>query len=943
MAFTKIVSPGIDTTGSYIVQELNTVGVVTAATVQVGSATTVHTTGIDLGSGNITSHNINSTGIITATSFVGPVTGNITGDITATSGTFSGNVSIAGTLTYEDVTNVDSIGIVTAQSGVHIDDSIVHIGDTDTKIRFPAANTITAETDGTEKLRITSAGKVGIGTNNPTGALTISKEGGATFTLQRDDTSTASNRTLGEIVFRGNDNSGSYEDCAKIRAMSDKGHSDGDKPTRLEFFTTPDNTATLVERLRITSEGLVGIGTDDPSVNDGTGLHIAGTSAGIKLQNLNNNDWAYIEYADESNTTKYIQGYRDASGLYAIRPGTSLNATPGISLDSSGKLGVGAVPAAWHTAASSSVIQVGSSVLFDFSSAQFDVGHNYYYDGSNYKFTTTGYAARMTFSKSDGSIRFWSLGTGNADANATVSEKMRISSAGNIGIGLIDPGTKLEVSGGQNQTANQFVDLFRIAANANNDSLDAEMQLNFGISASHTSTANRRARIQAITHAGTARELSLNPDGGYVGVGTDDPGTALHLLAADTYFTMQSSSASGNAGILFKDSSGTQNGVIFYDFDDDYLKFSTNDDTEALRINSAGNVTIGGKSYPAWNSTVDALTVGYAGVLYEDSYPVAGVAGRDNYVILGNNIYYSASGGNRYIRNDEAQRIMMQGGSWWFQNATAGTAGNAISFADRLHIASTGQVIVGGTANLAHPNMDDIIVGDSTGNRGITICSGTSAYGSVCFGDSADGSGNDRYEGYVEYYHDDNSLRLGTAHTEKVHIKSNGDIRMGTSTFGAAKCKLDIIEDQTIPYGITTVGSIDFVGIMVRTRYYCEFTVEFPSHSTDTSITVKFSRSSNAPSISVDYFTGGGYQVDHGATGNAYISFLSANGNTLYTGTNHQAAYGSATPSWSHGGGTTDVIFKLSNLAYSNGSVCHFKINIPRGGIDNITVDRTTP
>ena len=52
MAFTKIVSPGIDTTGSYTVQELNTVGVMTAGTVQVGAATTVHSTGIDLGSGN---------------------------------------------------------------------------------------------------------------------------------------------------------------------------------------------------------------------------------------------------------------------------------------------------------------------------------------------------------------------------------------------------------------------------------------------------------------------------------------------------------------------------------------------------------------------------------------------------------------------------------------------------------------------------------------------------------------------------------------------------------------------------------------------------------------------------------------------------------------------------------------------------------------------------
>ena len=159
MAFTKIIAAGINTGSSYTFQDLNTVGIVTAGTVQVGAATTVHTTGIDLGSGNITSHNINSTGIITATSFVGPVTGNITGDITATSGTFSGNVSIGGTLTYEDVTNIDSVGIITANAGIHLDDVLSHKGNTNTKIRFPAADTITAETNGSERLRITSTGR----------------------------------------------------------------------------------------------------------------------------------------------------------------------------------------------------------------------------------------------------------------------------------------------------------------------------------------------------------------------------------------------------------------------------------------------------------------------------------------------------------------------------------------------------------------------------------------------------------------------------------------------------------------------------------------------------------------------------------------------------------------------------------------------------------------
>ena len=62
-------------------------------------------------------------GIITATKFVGPIEGDVTGSITATDGTFSGNVTIGGTLTYEDVTNIDSVGLVTARDGIFIPDN----------------------------------------------------------------------------------------------------------------------------------------------------------------------------------------------------------------------------------------------------------------------------------------------------------------------------------------------------------------------------------------------------------------------------------------------------------------------------------------------------------------------------------------------------------------------------------------------------------------------------------------------------------------------------------------------------------------------------------------------------------------------------------------------------------------------------------------------------
>ena len=67
---------------------------------------------------------------VTATTFTGALTGAATGlsgtpditvrNVTGVGATFSGDVNISGTLNYEDVTNIDSIGIVTARTGVRI-------------------------------------------------------------------------------------------------------------------------------------------------------------------------------------------------------------------------------------------------------------------------------------------------------------------------------------------------------------------------------------------------------------------------------------------------------------------------------------------------------------------------------------------------------------------------------------------------------------------------------------------------------------------------------------------------------------------------------------------------------------------------------------------------------------------------------------------------------
>jgi hypothetical protein len=62
---------------------------------------------------------LNLSGTVNATALTG--TPDITvGSVTGTTGSFSGNVSVGGTLTYEDVTNIDAVGLVTARTGVRV-------------------------------------------------------------------------------------------------------------------------------------------------------------------------------------------------------------------------------------------------------------------------------------------------------------------------------------------------------------------------------------------------------------------------------------------------------------------------------------------------------------------------------------------------------------------------------------------------------------------------------------------------------------------------------------------------------------------------------------------------------------------------------------------------------------------------------------------------------
>jgi len=248
------------------------------------------------------------TGVATATQFSGNVTG--------VAATFTGNVSVGGVLTYEDVTNIDSIGFITARSGikfglsgvggtitatgqaefvgivtaksdVSIADKIIHTGDTNTAIRFPAADTFTVETAGSEAIRVDSGGRLVIGssgrtagdvnaqlqvegTSFATSSLNLISNAGASagnvshITLAKSrgsadgsNTIVANGDNLGSIQFAGADGTDINSTAALISAAVDGTPGTNDMPGRLMFHTTADGASSSTERMRIHSGGVV--------------------------------------------------------------------------------------------------------------------------------------------------------------------------------------------------------------------------------------------------------------------------------------------------------------------------------------------------------------------------------------------------------------------------------------------------------------------------------------------------------------------------------------------------------------------------------------------------------------------------------------------------------------------------------------------------------------
>jgi len=209
-------------------------------------------------------------------------------------------------------TNVSVSGVASFADGTVSLPSITNIGDTNTGIFFPAADTIAFTEGGTESMRIDSSGNLGIGTAIA-GAITPSIRLG--------------NSGSGGGVVTATLSLGSYSTGYGSNLISSSDFSTS-SASYLAFGTTPSGASGLsapVERMRIDSSGNVGIGTSSPSRK----LSVYDTS-NIPVRIETNTADTKIEILTTSGT-QFIQG--SANNLLF---GT--NNTERMRIDSSGNL-----------------------------------------------------------------------------------------------------------------------------------------------------------------------------------------------------------------------------------------------------------------------------------------------------------------------------------------------------------------------------------------------------------------------------------------------------------------------------------------------------------------------------------------------------------------------------------------------------------------------------
>ena len=288
-------------------------------------------------------------------------------------GSFTRNVTIGGTLTYEDVTNIDSVGLVTARTGIEIgarpgvaasisadgnmivsgistlgndvsiagnlavdsgSNGMIDFGDITTAygrlyaddsngvlIGSKSNHNLVLRTNNTERARIDTSGRLLLGTTTEGHTngddLTIATSGGTGITLRSGTSDTGS-------IFFSDGTSGADE----YQGLMQYDHAS----SFLRFYAAGS------EKLRINSSGNLVMGSTTATIGDGIGVLISSSSgARIKLcdSDLGVDAGSGFEMIVSSNGTTYLYNRENTDLIFGT------NASERVRITSDGKFGVG--------------------------------------------------------------------------------------------------------------------------------------------------------------------------------------------------------------------------------------------------------------------------------------------------------------------------------------------------------------------------------------------------------------------------------------------------------------------------------------------------------------------------------------------------------------------------------------------------------------------------
>ena len=568
-------------------------------------------------------------------------------------GTFTRNVTIGGTLTYEDVTNIDSVGLVTARTGIEIGarpgvaasisvdgnmivsgistfggdiqvpDKIIHSGDTDTAIRFSGADTITAETGGSSRFKIDSSGNVTIGNDGDSGSNPSSGydelciEGG-NEAIGMCFLSPAANNVEQTIAFGDSNNNQSGK--IQYEHANDAMH-----------FDTAGS-----ERVRIASDGKVHIG-----LTNGAGqfnVKNQDDTATNALEVYNDNG-VRVSGFSQSSSGDATMDLRTNAPLQTV-----LLRSNGASYLNGGNVGI-------NEAAPSEKLQIDGDILLGGQANSGTSDYAIKFEYNNHQFAKIVGDGRD--SSGYGDLDFY---TSSGSGVSNLTQRMTVRANGNVGINVDDPDQRLEVDG--IIKGSSYFQAGASGTATNNFHFGAEGNGEFRIYSGNYGAGNQKFKIDSSGNAifgdvsapYSSDSVTIHPADGMVNFGMD--GRSSLITGQNSCYIFSGSGASGDmpAGSLVLQSRANENRNIFFATGSTpSIKWQIHGSSGALRsynyLPAGGYSTSTANGYDIYLKLQGQVPTGTAGNAYT-LFMTNAVSDAGAYILVIRSFEQSVTGGN---------------------------------------------------------------------------------------------------------------------------------------------------------------------------------------------------------------------------------------------------------------------------------------------------------